>query len=108
MGEGAILSSSSGQKINTKSSSETEVVGVDDVLPKVLWSRYFVQAQGYTIDHNIINQDNESSLRLIINGRMSSTSRTRHIKAKYFFAKDKYDQGEIEFRKYHTKDCGLV
>ena len=104
MGEGAILSSSSGQKINTKSSSETEVVGVDDVLPRVLWSRYFVEAQGYTIDHIIINRDNDSSLRLLINGRMSSTPRTKHIKANYFFPKDKYNQGNIKFRKCHTKD----
>lgn len=105
--EGAILSSSSGQKINTKSSSKTEVVGVDDLLPRVLWSMYFVEARGYTIDNNIINQDNESSLRLMINRRMSSTPRTRHIKAKYFFAKDKHDQGEIEFRKCHTKDMWI-
>ena len=65
---------------------------VDNVLPRVLWLLCFVEAQGYTIDHNIINQDNESSLRLMINGRMSSIPRTKHIKAKFFFAKDKHDQ----------------
>ena len=65
---------------------------MDDVLPRVLWSLYFVETQGYTIDHNIINQDNESTPRLIINGRMSSAPRTRHNKVKYFFAEDKYDQ----------------
>ena len=95
MGEGTIRSSSSGQKINTKSSSETEVVGVDNVLPRVLWLLYFVEAQGYTIDHNIINQKNKSSLRLMIKGKLSSTPRTRHIKAKSFVAKDRYNQGEI-------------
>ena len=107
MGERAILSSSLGQKINTKSSSETEVVGVDNIFPRVLWSLYFVEAQGYTIDNNIINQDNKSPLRLMINEKMSSTPRTKHIKAKYFFTKDKYDQGGIEFRKCHTKDMKI-
>ena len=43
----------------------------------------------------------------MINGRLSSTPRTRHIKAKYFFAKDRYDQGEIENRKCHTKEMWI-
>ena len=38
---------------------------------------------------------------------MSSTPWTKHIKAKYFFAKDKFDQGEIKFRKCHTKDMSI-
>ena len=33
MGKGAILSGSVGQKSNTKSSTETEIIGVDQYLP---------------------------------------------------------------------------
>jgi hypothetical protein len=29
------------QKLNTKSSTEVELVGVDDVMPLILWTRYF-------------------------------------------------------------------
>ena len=36
LGQGAVISKSSGQKMNTKNSSETELVGVDDLLPMVL------------------------------------------------------------------------
>ena len=36
LGQGAVISKSSGQNMNTKSSSETELVGVDDLLPTVL------------------------------------------------------------------------
>ena len=32
---------SSKQKLNTKSSTEAEVVGVDDVLTQVIWIQYF-------------------------------------------------------------------
>jgi hypothetical protein len=39
---------------------------------------------------------------LLINGKRSSTPRTKPIKATYFLAKDKYDQGDIEFKKCHT------
>lgn len=38
LGKGAIINSSLRQKINTKSSCETELVGVDDVISVVLWA----------------------------------------------------------------------
>ena len=101
-GKGAVISGSKAQKINTKSSSECELVGVDDFLPTILWARYFMEEQGYEIKQNTIHQDNESTLRLLVNGKRSSTPRTRHIKAKYFLAKDKFDQGDIDFKKCHT------
>ena len=49
LGQGAVISKSSGQKMNTKSSSETELVGVDDLLPTVLWTEYFIEVQGYLL-----------------------------------------------------------
>ena len=101
-GKGAVMSGSKGQKINTKSSSECELVGVDDFLPTILWAQYFMEEQGYEIKRNTIHQDNESTLRLLVNGKRSSTPRTKHIRAKYFLAKDKYDQGDIDFKKCHT------
>ena len=104
LGKGAVLSKSMGQKINTKSSSESELVGVDDVLPTVLHTRYFIEAQGFSVEHNIIHQDNESTLRMLINGKKSCTARSKHIKAKNFLAKDKHDQKEIEFAKCHTTE----
>ena len=51
-----------------------------------------------------IHQDNNSAILLEVNGRMSSTKRTKHIKNKFFFVKDKVDQGEIEIRKRDTED----
>ena len=60
--------------------------------------RYFVECQGYTIDECIIFQDNMSALSLEKNGRMSSSKRTKHIKAKYFLIKDYYDAGEVDLR----------
>jgi len=64
LGKGAIVSSSRKQKINTKSSTETELVAVDDKLGDILWMRYFLESQGYTIENNIIYQDNMSTLSL--------------------------------------------
>ena len=95
---GAVSSSSNKQKSNTKSSTETEIIALHDKLSDVIWMRYFVECQGYTIDECIIFQDNMSALSLEKNGRMSSSKRTKHIKAKYFLIKDYYNAGEVDLR----------
>ena len=96
MGKGAIVSKSTKQKINTKSSTEPELVALDSELPKILWCLYFIESQGYGIDENVVFQDNLSTMRLAINGSLSSSSRTKNIKAKYYFVKDKIEEGEID------------
>ena len=52
--------------MNTKSSTEAERVGVDDVLTQVIWIRYFLKYQGYKIRDNVIYQDNQSAIKLKI------------------------------------------
>ncbi len=49
-------------------------------------------------------QDNISTQLLIKNGRMSSGKRTKHIKAKFFFIKDRVDKGEIKVMDCPTKE----
>ena len=79
MGKGMEITTSTKQKINTKSSTEAELVGVSDVLPEVLWTREFLSQQGYTLGATRIYQDNKSAILLAKNGRASSSKRTRHI-----------------------------
>ena len=62
---------------------------------EMLWSLYFIQAQGYEAECVGQYQDNISTQLLIKNGKMSSGKKTKHIKAKFFFIKDRVDQGEI-------------
>ena len=47
LGKGALYSSSMRQRLNTRSSTEAELVGANDFMPQILWTRYFLQAQGY-------------------------------------------------------------
>ena len=68
MGHGLIHSKSSKQKLNTKSSTESEVVGASDYLPYLTWTRNFMEAQGFTFKQKIFYQDNQSAMRLEQNG----------------------------------------
>ena len=56
----------------------------------------FIESQGYTVEQNILYQDNKSTILLAKNGRWSGSKRTKHIKSRYFFVKDKIDKGEFE------------
>jgi hypothetical protein len=50
------------------------------------------------IDEYVVYQDNMSELLLEKNGRVSSSRRTKHFKAKYFLIKDYYDAGKINVK----------
>ena len=97
MGKGAIWALSRKQRINTKSSTEAELVGVNDILPQILWTRYFLEAQGYVLSSpSKVYQDNMSSIQLEKNGKASSGQRTRHINIRYFFVTDRVTKKEVE------------
>ena len=86
MGCGAAVSLSRKQKLNTRSSTEAEVVGVDDVLTLMLWTKLFMEAQGYHIEKNILYQDNQSAMLLEKNGKRSLSQRTRAMHIHYFLS----------------------
>jgi len=96
MGKGATTSYSRKVKMNTRSLTETELCAADMFMPEMLWSLHFIQAQGYEAECVGLYQDNISTQLLIKNGKMSSGKKTKHIKAKFFFIKDRVDDGEIK------------
>jgi hypothetical protein len=95
MGKGVVYATSTRQKLNTRSSTEAELVGMHDVLPQVIWTRYFIMSQGYDGAESVVYQDNQSSILLEKNGRMSSGKRTRHINIRYFFVADRIKAREL-------------
>jgi hypothetical protein len=71
-GRGGLVCKSSRQKLNTKSSTEAEFVGASDYLPNTIWVKMFMKAQGYKFSKKILEQDNESAIKLEKNGRTSA------------------------------------
>jgi len=104
LGKGAAMSFSLRHKLNTGSSTEAELVGLYDALPSIMWGRHFIEAQGYTVDQNVVYQDNKSTILLAKNGVMSSGKRTKHINARYFLIADYNRRGDISIKHEGTKE----
>jgi len=68
---------------------ESEIIGLYDKIGDVLWTRQFLEAQGYKINTN---------LSLAKNGYVSSSKQTKHIQAKYFFVHHFHKTGELDLQ----------
>ena len=98
-GKGALLSLSVKQKINTMSSTETELLGNDDAVNFVTyrklifdWQLKYYNPETPTSQFgktNVLLQDNMNTIQLERYGKRSSTKRMRHISIRYFFVTDK-------------------
>jgi hypothetical protein len=104
LGKGSLYSSSTKQKLVTRSSTEAEVVGVHDVMPQLIWTAHFLEAQGVHINESILYQDNTSSILIERNGRRSSTKRTRHMNIRFFFIKDQVESNSVKIEHCPTAE----
>jgi hypothetical protein len=76
-GKGAVQSISRKQKFNSKSSTESELVGADDVSIMILWTKLFLEEQG---------------------------KRTRALNIRYFFLTDQVQQGHVAIEYCPTNE----
>ena len=80
LGLGMIHCKSCKQKLNTKSSTESEIVAMSDYLPYNIWFTNFMKSQGYVFSNNVVYQDNQSAIKMEVNGRHSCTGNSRSRK----------------------------
>ena len=95
-GWGVLLTKCQKQKLNTKSSTEGEIVGVSDFMPNMIWGRMFLEEQGFVLEKNTLFQDNQSAMKIITNGKRSSGQKTKHMDNRYFWIKDRLQSENIE------------
>jgi hypothetical protein len=104
LGRGFPIVSSTKQKLKTRSSTDTEIVGADDFMPAICWTRYFMKAQGYDVKDNVLFHDNKSYILLEKNGKASSSLRRKHINILYFFITDGLSKEEVSVAWCPTGD----
>ena len=93
LGRGAFYANSTTQKLNTTSSTESEVVAASEMIPQALWTKSFLLHQGYNTNNILFNQDNKAAILLQKNGVLSRGKRSRHVDVRFFFIKDRVKGG---------------
>jgi hypothetical protein len=95
LGNRAMQSIARKQKMNVQSSTEGELVAVDNAATMIPWTKLFLEAQGYDVEKNIVYQDNKSAILLETNGKKSSGKQTRALNICYFFITDQVEKGNM-------------
>ena len=103
LGHGSIYSSSTKQKLVSRSSAEAKLIGVYDIMPQLMPTGNFMQAQGMNLRKVVLMQDNTSTILLENNGCASSMKQTKHIDIQYFYIKEKVDSKDVIVEYCPTK-----
>jgi hypothetical protein len=64
LGRGPVYASSSRQRLDTKSSTEVELVALSDAAGQIVWTRDFLLGLGYDVGPARVAQDNQAVVTL--------------------------------------------
>ena len=81
----------------------SELVAANNISTLILWTKLFMEEQGYEVKKNILFQDNKSTILLENNGKLSSTKCTRAIDIRYFFLTNQIQKGSLSVEYCPTK-----
>ncbi|CAJ1946191.1 unnamed protein product [Cylindrotheca closterium] len=95
-GGGAAQVMSTKLKLTSRSSMEAELIAVDDVVTMILWTKLFMEWQGYPTKKNILYQDDKSTILLEENGCKSTSKISRAVNICYFFITDQVAKGNVK------------
>ena len=107
MGKGYLQMTLRKQKFNMRSSTEAELVAADDAMTQILWTKMFLEEQGYKIKETVLLQDNTSAIQLENNGKWSSHKRIRHINMRCFFITDQIEKGILKVKYCSTDNMAM-
>jgi hypothetical protein len=96
------------QKVNCRSSTEAELIAMDYIIAKVLWTNLILEEQVYQVNKNIVLRDNQSTMKLEQNGSASSGKCTQHFSIKLLyitqFITDTIEKKEVVIKHCPTDD----
>ena len=82
--------------MNTKSSTDAELMRADDAAVMILWTMLFLEAQVYKVERHVLFQYNKSAILLEINGKKSAGKRSCALNICYFFLTDQVEKGNLK------------
>jgi hypothetical protein len=101
---GPVHAQSSKQKLVTKHSTEAELVGINDGVSQVMWTRALLRdLHLLTPGPSKIMQDNRSTI-IIANNGTGHKGRTRHIDVRYFYVSERIQAGDVILQWLPTEE----
>ena len=79
-------------------------MGADDAATMMLWTKLFMEEQGYKIEENVLYQDNKSAILLEKNGRISMGKQSHALNVRIFFISDQVNQGNLNVKYCPTDE----
>jgi hypothetical protein len=101
MGTGSIFSTSIKKKLNTRSSTAGHAA-MDDMIPEILWTIYFLKNQGFNVGPTGILQDSKSAILLKKNMMASSSQRTHHIHIRFYVITNQIIMHKVSVEHFPT------
>ena len=101
---GPVASKSSKHRINSRSSTQSEIIGVDDRIPGVLWMFHFLSGCSFEVNENIVYQDNQSLIPMERNEKYLCGKKTHNIDLRYFFINDRIKQKKVSVKYFPVEE----
>jgi hypothetical protein len=101
MGKGTIIGSSTKQKVNSCISTKSELIGVDDKISRVFWTKRFLEWQEFVVKLNIIYQDSTSWSKT---AKRVPEKEQDIFDIKYFYVPDLISRDEVEIEYCSTDE----
>jgi hypothetical protein len=99
-----IMARSVKQKLVARSSTESELIALDDALCYILWFRKLLEDLGFKqLVPTVIWQDNKSTI-LIASKGPGHAGKTRHVRNRYYFIKQHVDEGDVKLNYLPTEE----
>jgi hypothetical protein len=95
LGSATVFARSAKQKVNTKSSTETELHGVAEEVSQAIWTKNWLESMNHKVRIINLHIDNKSTIIMLLTGKCIGRN-TRHINMRTFFIKQFIDDNTIK------------
>jgi len=100
---GIVLAKAKKQRLVARSSTESELIGLHDSTPAVVWTQNFLQEAGFPQLPAVVYQDNKSTIHMGETGH-GTYARSKHIAVRYFGVHELIELSKVVLKYKNTAD----